>query len=265
MARSIRNDIETGVLRDGNVLPSTRDLAEQWGVSVFTITEAMKLLADEGVVISKPRSKRVVSAPDQTRRSEIRTPKPHVLLIGGYAGSGKTELGRMLARLTGWPFLDIDTLTRPVVEAALQTIGLPPNDRESDGYHTLIRPREYEALFAALLDNVGCGNSAIVTAQFLREFDNVSWIRRTEASLKSLDAKTTFVWVRCDVELMQGNIRRRGAVRDSAKLADWPAYSGSIDVDFRPPVPHQLVNNCTLGEPLQDQASKLLKAILIGN
>ena len=32
--------------------------------------------------------------------------------------------------------LDKDTLTRPMVEAALEAMGLSPNDRESDQYLT---------------------------------------------------------------------------------------------------------------------------------
>ena len=35
---------------------------------------------------------------------------------------------------TGWPMLDKDTMTRPVVEAALEITGQPPNDRESETY-----------------------------------------------------------------------------------------------------------------------------------
>jgi hypothetical protein len=79
--------------------------------------------------------------------------KPSVLIIGGYAGSGKTELGRILARATGWPMLDKDTLTRPVVEAALEIAGQPLNDRESETYLNLIRPREYEATMGAAVEN----------------------------------------------------------------------------------------------------------------
>ena len=86
-----------------------------------------------------------------------------MLLIGGYAGSGKTELGRILARLTHWPMLDKDTTTRAVVEQALELLGHPPHDRESDLYRTSIRPAEYEALIAGLMENVECGTSAIVT------------------------------------------------------------------------------------------------------
>src|SRR4051812_5798853 len=103
VARNIRNEVDAGVLRDGDVLPSTRELADRWGVSVFTISEAMKLLTAEGLVESKSRSKRVIRVPDQEPRKDVRLQRPKVVLIGGYAGSGKSELGRMLARETGWP------------------------------------------------------------------------------------------------------------------------------------------------------------------
>jgi len=262
VARHVRNDIEAGVLRDGDVLPATRDLAERWGVSVFTITEAMKLLADDGLVISTSRSKRVVRAPEQTRRANVRLRNPHVILIGGYAGSGKTELGRILARDTGWPVLDKDTLTRPPVEAALEALGQSPHDRESDVYLNTIRPREYEALTAATVENVECGNSAIVTAPFIREFNDPAWLHRTQANYAALKATTTLVWLYCDVQTIHTYLRRRGAARDNVKLADWPVYINTVDTAFRPSVPHVVIDNCASSPPLQPQAKKLLDDIL---
>ena len=262
VARNIRNDIESGELRDGTVLPSTRELAERWTVSVFTINEAMKLLAEEGLVESKSRSKRVVRAPAGLQRHEVRLNKPRVLLVGGYAGSGKTQLGRILARQTGWPMLDKDTLTRPVVEVALEVIGQSPNDRESPIYAETIRPREYEALLAAGTENVECGNSVILTAPFIREFRDPAWLSRTQASFEAMNATVTVVWVYCDADTMHTYIRHRGAARDSVKLADWPGYLAGIDVDFRPPVDHQRIDNSASSVPLQDQAKNLLHAVM---
>lgn len=262
VARHVRNDIAAGVLRDGDVLASTRDLAERWGVSVFTITEAMKHLVDEGLIVSKSRSKRVVRAPEQARQTDVRLRNPHVILIAGYAGSGKTELGRILARETGWPVLDKDTITRPVVEAALEALGESPHDRESEAYLTTIRPREYEALAAAATQNIECGNSAIVTAPFIREFTDPAWLSRTQASHAAMNATTTFVWVYCDVPTMHTYLRRRGAARDNAKLADWPAYADTLDTAFRPSVPHVVIDNCTSSLPLQAQAKELLGTII---
>jgi predicted kinase len=264
VARNIRNDIEAGKLRDGDVLASTRELADEWDVSTFTISEAMKLLAEEGLIISKSRSKRIVRAPDQINTERILLRRPHILLVGGYAGSGKTELGRILTRETKWPMLDKDTLTRPVVEGALEALGHSPHDRESDTYLNVIRPREYEAVLAAATENADCGNSAVVTAPFLREFATSAWIERTESSFTAKGARTTFVWVYCDATTMHSYIRHRGAARDAAKLADWPAYLSSIDIEFRPPVPHILIDNSASSTPLHRQATDLLKTLLDG-
>ncbi len=263
IARNIRASIEAGVLRDGEVLPSTRELAAEWGVSVFTITEAMKDLSNAGLVVSKSRSKRVVQRPSTAQRVELRG-QPHVLLIGGYAGSGKTELARILAHGTGWPVLDKDTLTRAVVEAALEAHGCTPDDRESDIYLEVIRPREYEALISATRENVECGNSAIVAAPFIREFQTESWLSRTKADFTALGATMTLVWVNCDPDTMQTYLRHRGAARDSAKLADWPAYLSRIDVAFRPNMSHVVVDNSRSSTPLQSQATELLKSLIGG-
>lgn len=63
IAQAIRNDIEAGRLRDGQRLPSTRELATQWKASQLTITKAMEQLAADGYISSKDRSGRVVTTP----------------------------------------------------------------------------------------------------------------------------------------------------------------------------------------------------------
>lgn len=261
VARKIRNDIAAGVLRDGERLQSTRELAEEWGVSVFTINQAMQALVEEGLVISKDRAARVVHAPGQSREPAPTLVTPRVVAIGGFAGSGKTELARILARETGWPILDKDTLTRPVVEAALEALGQSPNDRESDVYLEKIRPREYESLHAAMVENLQCGNSAILAAPFIKEFGNPTWINRLESACTELGASLHIVWVHCDPGTMHTYVRHRGAARDAAKLANWATYLMSVDTHFRPPVPHTVIDNCSTGEPLREQAKRLLASL----
>lgn len=261
IARHIANDIAAGRLRDGERLASTRDLAQEWGVSAFTVNAAMDSLAKDGLVVSRGRSGRVVHAPDAATQMERRVEQPstpRVLLIGGFAGSGKTELGRMIARETGWAMLDKDTLTRPVVEAALELLGRSPNDRDSDLYVESVRPREYEALAAAMDENLQCGNSIIATAPFIREFGNKAWLSRTQASCAEHGAAVQVAWVYCDPETMHSYLRRRGAARDASKLADWPSYLNAIDPELRPATPHFLVDNSVDSEPLRDQAQRLI-------
>lgn len=259
IVRSLRTEIEAGVLRDGESLPSTRALAEQWGVSVFTVNEAMKVLAAEGRVESKSRSRRTVRS-ERPAGQLRKPPSPQVFMIGGYAGSGKTKLGRILARTTGWPIFDKDTATRPVVETALEVRGLPPHDRESETYLSIIRPREYDALMATALENVACGVSAMITAPFLREFADPAWLDRAKAEFVSYGATTTLVWVRCDGPTMRTYLRRRGAARDAAKLAAWDEYVDGLDLDFRPPQEHVVIDNSASSETLQAQALRLLTA-----
>src|SRR5699024_3968015 len=225
VARTIRTDIEAGRIRHGDVLPSTRELAAQWGVSVYTINEAMKQLTAEGLVVSKSRSQRAVHAPTQeVRGRKLRPHRPAVILIGGYAGSGKSELGRMIARESGWPVLDKDTVTRPVVEAAREVVGASPLDRAVETSRAAVGARGGEAREEPTQEHVEGGNSAVSAAPFLKELRDQSWTDRVRATCTALDTQLARAWVRCDAESMHTYLRRRGAARDAAKLADWKTY-----------------------------------------
>jgi predicted kinase len=259
IAQAIRNDIHAGRLTHGRQLPSTRDLAGEWGTSVATINRAMDILADEGLVLSRARSSRIVHFPQPP---EAERKRPTVLFIGGYAGSGKTELGRMITRQTGWAILDKDTTTRPVVEAALERLGTSAHDRESDTYMSIIRPAEYQALLATVVENVQCGASVVATAPFVREFQDGAWCDLVATTMNALEADLQTIWVRCDAESMHSYLQRRRASRDKAKLADWDNYVQGVDLQYRPALPHHIVDNST-GTPqsLQDQAVDLLSLI----
>lgn len=254
IAQAIRNDIQSGRLAHGRQLPGTRSLAESWNTSVATINRAMAMLAEEGLVVNRARSSRIVHNPAGAadRRG------PRVILIGGYPGSGKTELGRIIACQTGWAILDKDTTTRPVVEAALERLGHSPHDRESETYLTLIRPAEYEALMATLSENLQCGSNVVVTAPFIRELSDEAWCDRLAATVAAHNGTLQVVWVYCDAITMHTYIRRRGAARDDYKLANWDEYMSQLDFVFAPKAPHVRLDNSAGARPLQEQAKELL-------
>lgn len=260
LARQIRMKIEAGELRDGQALPSTRQWAKDWKTSPTTVTEAVRILEADGLVKSVDRVGRTVHAPEQLARTG-RPVTPQAVFIGGYAGSGKTELGRVLARATGWAMLDKDTLTRPVVEAALEMLGESPADREGDTYLQVVRPAEYTALAAAVAENLDVGTSVIATAPFLREFSSEAWLERTTALCESKGAEVSVIWIRCDAESMRTYLRHRGAARDSWKLSHWDEYLSGLDLSFAPPVEHHIVENSEGSRPLQVQAAEILQRI----
>lgn len=257
--RILRNDIDSGRLRDGEALPSTRALADQMGVSVWAINKAMEHLAADGLIENVSRSRRIVRSGTTPAASERRG--PHVFLIGGYAGSGKSELSRVLSRLTGAAIIDKDTITRPVVERLLEELGQPPHDRESATYLEQVRPHEYEALLSTIQENADVGVGLIATAPFIREFQDTAWIDRVSTRLNAAGVGLTLVWVRCDASTMHTYLKRRGAARDTGKLADWNNYIAGIDLDFLPASDHVIIDNSASSEPLQGQATKMLATI----
>ncbi|NRQ33170.1 GntR family transcriptional regulator [Nonomuraea sp. NN258] len=59
----IKRRIADGRLRPGERVPSTRQIARDWGVALATAAKALTLLAQEGVVIAEPRVGTVVAQP----------------------------------------------------------------------------------------------------------------------------------------------------------------------------------------------------------
>jgi predicted kinase len=257
-ARAIRSDIEAGRLRHGQQLPATRQLASEWGTSTATITRAFAELEKDGIVVNRERTGRFVNYPAPEQQEPIKT-RPTVLYVGGYAGSGKTEIGRIFARLTGWPMLDKDSCTRPVVEQMLSELGKSPHDRESEVYLKKVRPAEYECLREVTAENVACGNSVVTTAPYVKELADATWCIRTRAEMDALDADMRVIWVRSDPESMLTYIRRRGAARDAHKLANWDEYVAGLKLDYTPAMEHTILDNSIQDPPLRVQVGNLLE------
>lgn len=258
ITRQIRTDIEAGRLKDREALPSTKDLARDWGAGPNTIDAALKPLIDDGLIISRHRKGRYVNHPTPP----VVVSALHgtlVIVIGGFAGSGKTELGRILSRMTRWPLLDKDSVTRPVTEAALSLAGQPITDRESEIYLTRVRPAEYETLTLVMLENIECGNNVIISAPFIREFTNTGWFQRLETACSNVQAKCVFVWVDTDADSMSHYLRHRAAGRDTWKLNNWDEYLGQLDLSLRPAAEHYVIKNSIGEAPLREQAVQLLR------
>jgi predicted kinase/transcriptional regulator with XRE-family HTH domain len=183
-------------------------------------------------------------------------------LVGGYAGSGKSEFARFLSALTGWCVLDKDVLTRPLVEELLTAHGLDANDRHSPTYRTLVRPFEYRGLMDAGDLNLRSGISTVVTAPFIAEFADPDWLTRLANRCTGLGATLVVIWVQCDEESMRDYMRFRSAARDAWKLANWSEYMETVNPAFEPAVPHYTVDNrLNAAVALADQARGIARAV----
>ncbi|MDA0632269.1 AAA family ATPase [Nonomuraea sp. MCN248] len=197
------------------------------------------------------------------RRHGQGSPKPILTLVGGYAGSGKTEFSRFLSDITGWAFLDKDSITRAMVERLLVSLGGDPHDRHTELYLREVRPLEYRCLMETAFDNLKVGTSAILAAPFIAELADPAWISRLTNRYAAKGIDVAVVWVRCDVESMREYIEFRGAPRDGWKLKNWETYTSGLQTDTSPETAHITVDN-RLGAAisLADQTRETLKRIL---
>ncbi|MFG3441045.1 TetR/AcrR family transcriptional regulator C-terminal domain-containing protein [Nonomuraea sp. NPDC047897] len=63
IAAEIRRRIADGRLRPGDRVPSTRQIAQEWGVALATATKVLTRLRQEGLVHARPRVGTVVASP----------------------------------------------------------------------------------------------------------------------------------------------------------------------------------------------------------
>ncbi len=197
------------------------------------------------------------------RRHGGGSPKPILTLVGGYAGSGKTEFSRFLSDITGWAFLDKDSITRSMTERLLVSLGADPNDRHSDLYRSEVRPLEYRCLMETAWDNLHVGTSAILSAPFISELNDEAWFKRLENRCAAKGIDVAAIWIRCDPESMREYIEFRAAARDAWKLTNWDEYVSGLKTDASPPTAHITIDN-RLGSAitLADQTRESLKRIL---
>ncbi|SNT61316.1 transcriptional regulator, TetR family [Streptosporangium subroseum] len=70
----IRRRIAAGELRAGERVPSTRQVAQEWGVAIATATKALTTLRQQGFVETVPRVGTVVTTPKPSSGSRSETP-----------------------------------------------------------------------------------------------------------------------------------------------------------------------------------------------
>ena len=87
LARTLEQQIASGVLRPGDRVPSVRSLSRQQGVSISTVLEAYMWLENRGVIESRPQSGFFVRVPFAKSVPEPRfqTPQPRPASFGAGA------------------------------------------------------------------------------------------------------------------------------------------------------------------------------------
>ncbi len=151
-------------------------------------------------------------------------------MVAGPAGSGKSTLGRALARRTGAVLLDQDVATNPLMSQIATLVGAG-QDLDHPALRGSVRTARYRCLVDIAVDNRRLGRSVVMIAPFTAECaDAAAW----SALVGQLSpARVILVWVSVDRDLALARRRRRNLSRDSALTAE---------ASLPPPVPEPVVH-----------------------
>jgi sugar-phosphatase len=147
-----------------------------------------------------------------------------IWVVAGAAGSGKTTLGRELARRTGAVLLDLDTVTNPLLDALGPALA-PGGHWNDPALRADVRPARYATLLAVAADQVS--HEIVLVAPFTAELrGGPEWA----ALLAAVEpAVPRVVWLQGTPALREARRTARGEVRDR-----YP------DIPQEPPlVPHE--------------------------
>lgn len=192
LAHELREQIRSGELAHGTLLPGTQALTRLHKVSASTVSKAINQLKDEGLVVTAFRSGRAVNYPG---RGAHEVPKPLTVLVGGMGRSNR-ELGQVLAERTQWALLDYETLTAPLINTALRYLDdFIADDAARRQHYSTLTSTANDALVRAAIQNLAYGSCSIVVAPLAEPFADLDWRRRMATAAVSVGGTIRLLWM----------------------------------------------------------------------
>ncbi len=159
-------------------------------------------------------------------------------VIVGPPGCGKTTYGKKLSENIKAAFLDIDTVTEILVQAAQRYAGNDPNDRDSPQFKEAFRLPIYDTLFAIAKENLLI-MPVVVTGPFTSELRDPDWLKQLESHFQT---NVEIHYIYCIAEERFRRMKERNNPRDLPKLTDWENYIEYYGEEQRPPFPHVYID-----------------------
>lgn len=186
-------------------------------------------------------------------RSKSRPRVPTVWIVAGPPGSGKSTLGRAIARATGAMVVDQDVVTNPLMRQLAALVGAG-DDLDHPGLRGPVRAARYQCVIDIAVDNRRMGRSVVLIAPFTTEVSDQAAF--TAMAAKLAPARVVLIWVTVPSELAMARRRRRNLPRDQATLREADVSTAAVPV--RPVVEHLVGDGAADPGP---EAARLVTAV----
>jgi len=153
--------------------------------------------------------------------------KPTLYLIAGYAGTGKSTLGRKLAKRLNCVLIDKDTASELFVDY-IQEQGGFEKGRESEEYVWNIKPLEYRTMFKLAAQNLAIGNSVVAVAPAIDILQSHEYWKKYSRFWGVGEYELKVIWMKHDLIRERRNIFERNSPRDANKIKNWDAYAEGV-------------------------------------
>jgi predicted kinase len=161
------------------------------------------------------------------------------VLLAGWPGSGKSTIGRALARRLGAALVDQDTVTGPLVAVVADLVGV--HDLDDARLAGPTRQARYDTVVDVAEDNLRVGTPVVLVAPFSRERCDLHAWESLDRRLRAAGGAPLLVWLQLDPAAVVRRLQARGAPRDLAKLADPAAFVARLAAG-EPVGPHLVVD-----------------------
>ena len=123
----------------------------------------------------------------------------------------------------------------------LDALGPQPGEREGPWYDEHVKMHEYAGMTATAREIRGHGCPVLLCGPFTQQIHDAGRWRSWVADLGG--GTVRLVWVRTDAAALHRRLTARGSGRDTAKLADFAAFTAGMRLGAEPAAPHVTIDN----------------------